>query len=252
VLACWSGLSLSRQSMDIEIQALIARLLAHRHIAREDKLARRALTDEAFRAELDLRLATCGLHLLENPYAAHIAVGLKREMEDAVFGQQESWLNNNMGLQRDGVALLVVLWALIILPKRERQVARREKEAADQSDMFASDKPLSRGEEVSAGVAERTLLADFGTKLGGKMRVNVNLGVLSRLGFIKRNNKIIYEGPMLDLLMEYRVLEARIIDGALADLLAHRAQPDAVVAVAANAGDSAANTELDETDTESD
>ena len=77
-------------------------------------------------------MAACGLHLLENPYAAHIAVGLKREMEDAVFGQQDNWLSNNMGLQRDGVALLVVLWALIILPKRERQVARHEKEAADQ------------------------------------------------------------------------------------------------------------------------
>ena len=212
--------------MNAEIQTLIARLLAHRYIEREDKLARRALTDEAFRAELDLRLAACGLHLLENPYAAHIAVGLKREMEDAVFGHQDNWLSNNMGLQRDGVALLVVLWALIILPKRERQVARHEKEAADQGDMFAGDKPMPRGEEVSVGVAERTLLADFGPKLGGKMRVNVNLGVLSRLGFIQRRNKMIYEGPLMDLLMEYRVLESRIIDGALSVLLANRGEQD--------------------------
>ena len=63
--------------------------------------------------------------------------------------------------------------------------------------MFAGDKPMSRGEEVSAGVAERTLLADFGSKLGGKMRINVNLGILSRLGFIQRRNKMIYEGPRL-------------------------------------------------------
>ena len=140
-------------------------------------------------------------------------------MEDAVFGRQDNWLSNNMGLQRDGVALLVVLWALIILPKRERQVARQEKKAADQGDMFAADKPLSRGEEVSASVAERTLLADFGPKLGGKMRVNVNLGILSRLGFIQRRNKMIYEGPALDVLMEYRVVESRIIDGALAALV---------------------------------
>ena len=213
--------------MNTEIQTLIARLLAHRYIEREDKLARRALTDDAFRAELDLRLAACGLHLLENPYATHIALGLRREVEDVVFGQRDNWLSNNMGLQRDGVALLVVLWALIILPKRERQIARHEREAADQGDMFAGDKPLPRGEEVSGGIAERTLLADFGPKLGGKMRVNVNLGVLSRLGFIQRRNKMIYEGPALDLLMEYRILESRIIDGALADLLASRSQPDA-------------------------
>jgi hypothetical protein len=212
--------------MNTEIQILIARLLSHRYIEREDKLARRALTDEAFRAELDLRLAACGLHLLENPYACYIAVGLQREMEDAVFGRQDSWLSNNMGLQRDGVALLVVLWALIILPKRERQVARHDKEAADQSDMFAAEKPLPRGEGISTGIAERTLLADFGPKLGGKMRVNVNLGILSRLGFIQRRNKMIYEGPALDLLMEYRVLESRIIDGALADVLSNRGHPD--------------------------
>lgn len=218
--------------MNTEIQTLIARLLAHRYVEREDKLARRALTDEAFRAELDLRLAACGLHLLENPYAAHIAVGLKREVEDAVFGRQDNWLSNNMGLQRDGVALLVVLWALIILPKRERQVARHEKEAADQNDMFAGDKPMPRGEGVSVGVAERTLLADFGPKLGGKMRVNVNLGVLSRLGFVQRRNKMIYEGPLLDLLMEYRILESRIIDGALADLLANRDRSDSGTAPA--------------------
>jgi len=210
--------------MDTEIQTLIARLLAHRYVEREDKLARRALTDEAFRAELDLRLTASGLQLLENPYATHVAIGLKREVEEAVFGQQDIWLNNNMGLQRDGVALLVVLWALIILPKRERQVARQEKEAINQGDMFAADKPLPRGEDVSSGIAERTLLADFGPKLGGKMRVNMNLGTLSRLGFIQRRNKMIYEGPLLDLLLEYRVLESRIIEGALGALLANQAR----------------------------
>ena len=53
--------------MDIEIQTLIARLLAHRHIAREDRLARRALTDEPFRAELDLRLDGVKLQRFQVP-----------------------------------------------------------------------------------------------------------------------------------------------------------------------------------------
>ena len=95
--------------MSTEIQTLIARLLAHRYIEREDKLARRALTDEAFRTELDSAIGRLCLYLLENPYAAHIAVGLMRQMEDAVFGHQDNWLSNNMGLQRDGVTLLVGL-----------------------------------------------------------------------------------------------------------------------------------------------
>ena|GEM_PF-317486 len=98
-------------------------------LPREDPLARRALTDEAFRQELDLRLSNCGLELLDNPYASHVAAGIKRELEEAVFGAEEQWLNDNMGLQKDGVALLIILWALMILPKRERQIARRLRRA---------------------------------------------------------------------------------------------------------------------------
>lgn len=209
--------------MDREITTLIARLLTHRALPREDALARRALTDEAFRSELDSRLAACGLRLLENPYASHLALGLKREMEEPAFGGTEVWANNNMGLQRDAVALLIVLWALIILPKRSRQIARQEKEAAGQQDMFQEAKPIPRGDGVSEGIAEATLLADFGNPLGGKNRVKINLGVLARLGFIQRRNKMIFEGPLLDLALDYGVLAPRIIEGALSELLARRA-----------------------------
>lgn len=206
--------------MERDIQTLIARLLAHRSLPREDKLVRRSLTDEGFRLELETRLAACGLCLLDNPYADHVALGLLREAENAVFGGGETWLNNNMGLQRDGVALLVVLWALIILPKRERQTGRKSRDNENQDDMFAADKPMPRGEEVSSGILESTLMADFGDKLGGKMRINVNLGVLARLGFVIRRKGMILEGHMLDVLLDYPTMEGRIIEGALAELLA--------------------------------
>lgn len=208
--------------MERDIQALIARLLAHRHLPREDVLVRRALTDEAFRQELDSRLAACGLTLLDNPYADHVATGLLREAENAVFGGGDTWLNNNAKLERDGVALLVVLWALIILPKRERQMGRKARAEEDQSDMFAAAKSLPRGESASAGILESVLLADFGDKLGGKMRINVNLGILGRLGFIARRKGTIHEGPLLDVLLDYPTMEGRIIEGALAELLAAR------------------------------
>ena len=149
-----------------ELQSLIARLLAHRHLPRADRQVRRALTDESFRQELDARLAACGLQLIENPYAEHVAVGLLRSIEDGVFGGGEAWLNNNLGLPRDAVALLMVVWALIILPKRERQIARREREGA--GDLFGDEKPMSFGDEVSQGVAEATLMADFGERLAAR------------------------------------------------------------------------------------
>lgn len=205
-----------------DLQTLIARLLAHRYLPRADRQVRRALTDDAWRSELDTRLAACGLCLVENPYAEHVAVGLLRSVEEGVFGGTDTWLNNNLGLSRDAVATLIVCWALIILPKRERQTLRREREAEGQSDMFGAEKPMVFGEEVSQGIAETTLLADFGDQLGGKTRIHLNLGLLARLGFLERRNKMIYEGPLLDVLIDYSKLAPRIIEGALSEVLAQR------------------------------
>ena len=211
-----------------DTQVLIARLLAERSIPRNDLLARRALTDDAFREELDRRLAQCGLRLLEHPYADYVAVALLREVEASVFGRKDQWQSNNAGITRDCAALLIVLWALIILPKRERQIGRRAKESADQHDMFGAEKPIPQGEVVSAGISEHTLRSDFGVKLGGKMRVNLNLGVLARLGFIQRRKQTILEGPLLDLALDYGTLAQRVLGGALEDLLAQRAATPAV------------------------
>ncbi|WP_374352329.1 hypothetical protein [Chitinimonas sp.] len=209
--------------MNDALSILCARLMAHRFIPRNDPLARRALVDEEFRHSLDQRLAEVGLVLLENPYAEFLAVGLSSELQPFVFGEGDAWLNNNMNLPRDAVALLVVLWALIILPKRERQIARAEKDQEGQSDMFGAEKPLMQGEEVSVGVPEDALYADFRDKLGGKTRMNTNLGQLARLGFIERRNKIIVEGPLLDLMLDYATLAPRIIEGALGEVLKRRA-----------------------------
>jgi hypothetical protein len=208
--------------MEQQLKTLTARLLAHRVVPRGDALARKALLDDLFRQELDKRLADVGLRLVENPYAEHIAVALLPEMTEPVFGSGEAWLNNNLGLPRDGVALLVILWALIILPKRERQIARVEAGRENQSDMFGAQKPLETGEGVSTGVSEDALYADFGKALGGRTRFNANLGRLVNLGFVVRRNKWLDEGPMLDLMIDYSQLAPRIIEGALSEVLSQR------------------------------
>ncbi|MES2934717.1 MAG: hypothetical protein V4805_14655 [Pseudomonadota bacterium] len=203
--------------MNDESQVLIARLMTHQTLRRDDKLVKRVLSDELFRAEIDARLLACGLKLLDNVYADHVALALTRDVEPKVFGARDVWQNNNFGLARDGVALLVVLWAQIILPKRERQEAHQHAEA-DQNDMFDKDKPLPRAEDTSIGISYRALLADFGEKLGKKTRMDMNLGQLAKLGFIERRNDFILEGPLLDLMMDTDVLKERIINGALADV----------------------------------
>lgn len=207
---------------------LIARLVAERAIPRDDALVQRVLIDEAFRADVCARLAACGLRLLDNPFAAHVGVGIDGSTEAAVFGATDQWRSNNFGLQRDGVALLVLLWALIILPKRERQLARRGDDSG-QGDMFGEAKPAATV-DASRGVPETVLMEDYGKRLGGKARVTINLGILSRVGFITRRNRVIEEGPLLDLAFDYGQLAPRVIEGALRDVLAKRRSADAELA----------------------
>jgi hypothetical protein len=216
--------------MHDDTATLVTRLLAQRWLPRDDTQARKALLDEAYREELDRRLESVGLELREHPYAAYIGLAVARKSERAVFGGSDSWISNTLQLDRDGVALLVVIWALIVLPKRQRQIERQAVEAAaSQSQMFAEQKPIPRDPTVSPVIAERTLLADFGDKLGGKMRVNILLGTLGRLGFIVRkrgdgpDGRLITEGPLLDLAFDYERTARRILDGALGDLLADAA-----------------------------
>jgi hypothetical protein len=203
--------------MTEDAQILIARLLAHQTLRREDKLVKRALSDEIFRADVDLRLKACGMKFLDNVYADYVTLALTRDSESKVFGTKETWQNNNFGLARDGVALLVVLWSLIILPKRERQEAHQQAEE-EQNDMFGKEKPMPRAEESSIGISYRALLADFGEKLGKKTRMDMNLGQLARLGFIERKGDLVLEGALLDLMMDTDTLKDRIINGALSDI----------------------------------
>lgn len=207
--------------MEHEIKTLTARLLANRWLPRSDRLVRRALVDETFRVELDHRLAAVGLQLQDNPYAGHVAVALAADMLEPVFGARREYAASNVGLTRDEIALLVVIWSLVILPKRERQVTRREVADDGQADMFGAEKPVAHGDAVSAGLSEASLIADFGQALGGKGRVkSFMLGKLARLGFIERRAGMIFEGPLLDVALDYRVLADRIIHGTLADVLA--------------------------------
>ncbi len=203
--------------MSDDSQILISRLLTHQTLRRDDRLVKRALSDELFRAEVDQRLLACGMRLLDNVYADHVTLALTREIEPKVFGAKDVWQNNNFGLARDGVALLVVLWAQIILPKRERQETHQHADD-DQNDMFGVDKPLPRAEDTSIGIPYKALLADFGDKLGRKTRMDMNLGILSKLGFIERRGEVIFEGPLLDLVMDTDLLKERIVNGALADV----------------------------------
>ncbi len=200
--------------------SLAAQLLARRWLPRTHPLVKRALIDADLWAAVTARLAGVGLKLVDNVYADHVAVALLRPAESAVFGESGLAANNNLELPRDGVSLLVVLWSLIVLPKRQRQINRADAVGDSQGQMFASDKPLPSSAAVAPLLSYRSLLADFGDQLGKKVRLDGNLKLLERHGFITRRGEDIAEGPLLDLLLDYDQLAPRILDGALADVLA--------------------------------
>ena len=204
---------------------LAAQLLARRWLPRSHPLVRRALIDTELWNLLGQRLAAVGLKVVDNVHADHIAVALVRPAESAVFGELGLAANNNLDLPRDGVALLVVLWSLIVLPKRQRQVARSDAIHAGQGEMFATDKPLPQAASVAPLISYRSLLADFGDQLGKKLRLDTNLKLLERHGFITRRGEDIAEGPLLDLLIDYDLLAPRILDGALGDVLSRAGHP---------------------------
>ena len=211
--------------------SLAAQLLARRWLPRSHPLVKRALIDAELWTAVTERLAGVGLRLVDNVYADHVTVALLRPAESAVFGETGLAANNNLELPRDGVSLLVVLWSLIVLPKRQRQLARSEDVGENQGEMFAAAKPLPTAASVSPLLSYRSLLADFGDQLGKKTRLDANLKLLERHGFIARRGEDIAEGPLLDLLLDYDTLAPRILDGALADVLARTTDPFAAPAL---------------------
>lgn len=210
-------------------QVLAARLIAMQWLPRKDEQVTRLITDEIFREDVLARLKSCGLCLLENPFAEHVAIGLDEAATQAVMGRDTSYISNTFGLRQDAMALLVILWALLIIPKRQKQLNASADEEDDQMEFFPSPKLVSQQEIDRSAVKLNALISDFGGKLGKKQRININLGQLKRLGFVSQHNELITEGPLLDLAFDYRHMASRIIEGALADILqdpAHRSEAE--------------------------
>lgn len=198
--------------MHEEATQLAARLIATGFLPREDKAVVRALTDQLFRDEVDRRLAACGMVLLDNPYAAHIAVALASSTEKDVFSTEDRRLSNTLGLSKPEITLLVVLWALLIIPKRERQLTRTD--PSGQAALLPANTKIDRASHEM--IPLRTFLEDF-KHLGAITYIRRCLGILARHRFIVIERENIFEGPRLDLIMDYAKMAPRIKDGILAD-----------------------------------
>ena len=109
-----------------EAAILVAQLLTHQYLPRSHPRVRRALADAELFQAVEQRLSQVGLRWVDNIYAEHVTLSLTKASLLSVQNDSAGMNHNNLELPRDAVALLVVLWALIVLPKRERQASPQE------------------------------------------------------------------------------------------------------------------------------
>ncbi len=153
------------------------------------------LYDEELRQRVERRLEAVGMKLIYNVYSEYWGVGLN---DKTAADDRLEW-SNNFGLARGAMALLLVLWCKLILPKRLEQEANRE-DPGLLGDVFADI--LDHQPGPVASISRDQIVAEFGELLGGVTNTSKYLAQLSRAKLIKSHGGIIEEGPLLSLILD--------------------------------------------------
>ncbi len=196
-------------------QEICSRLMIKPYIPKSD--FKDLVVDEELRRDVEGRLRNVGLVLVDNYYSKYFAVRLADEIErDAAL----SWATN-FNLEKPAIALLVVLWAKLVFPKRVAQ-ERREQPGDNVRPLFPASEPIPDFEVSTSDVALR---AELGKKCGGA-KLFIYLGQLKRLGFIEYSRlDHITEGPLLDLLIDGQQMAIKLKNSALWDVLGRKGAP---------------------------
>ncbi len=189
---------------DLEREARAEEICSHLLIERwlSKRVYRDLLLDDELRAAVQRRVGMVGLELVESFTSDYFALRLKRSVEgDISF----DWATNTRW-SRGAVALLVVLWAKLILPRRL------------EPDVPAGGQAPS--EPVPAPtIGREQLYAEFGRKFG-KTAFARYLGQLKSAGFVHEDRAgNLREGPLLDLLIDGVQMSQKLRDSVLWDLL---------------------------------
>jgi uncharacterized membrane protein len=124
----------------------------------------------------------------------------------------------NLGLRSDACALMVILWARLVLQKR---TAAETREIPGQGALFA------RGQAAAARsfrprVRLEALVREFRPVLGGRSRIQSLVTQLRRLGFLAGHGEEIEAGPLLELAIDGERMIAFLRREVLAKLVAER------------------------------
>jgi len=191
-----------------EAALVCARLLREGTVARAELAA---LDHPDIRHEVEQRLEAVGLVLSTSAYSEHVGVRLSTEIAaDAAFDAA-----SNLGLRADGCALVVILWARLVLQKRTAADTRQVPGQAS----------LLPGEQAAAArgfmpqVRLETLFREFGHTLGSRTHIKGLVSQLRRLGFLGGHGEVIEAGPLLELGIDGERMMAFIRRKVLAELL---------------------------------
>lgn len=186
---------------------LCGQLLIERWLAK--RACRDLLIDDALRASVQARLDGVGLELVESFTSDYFAVRLRRDVEADI---RLDWATNGR-LPRGAVALLVILWAKLVLPKR---IAATD---AVPPRSPVADEAAPAGATQPGPLPREALYAEFGRKFG-KTAFARYLGQLKTAGFVREDRRgNLREGPLLDLLVDGVQMAQKLRDSVLWDVL---------------------------------
>jgi len=194
-----------------EATRICARLL------REGTVPRAALPDLDFpdvRHEVERRLGGVGLVLATSVYSEHVGIRLSPEITaDTAFDAA-----SNLGLRADACALMVILWARLVLQKR---TAAETRELPGQSALFTREQ-VAAARSFRPRVRLEALVREFRPVLGGRSRIQSLVTQLRRLGFLAGYGEQIEAGPLLELAIDGERMVAFLRREVLAKLVAER------------------------------
>ena len=163
-------------------------------LLREAAVPRAELADLDFpevRRDVERRLQSVGLVLATSAYSDHVGIRLSAE----VTAESAFDAASNLGLRSDACALLVILWARLVLQKRTVADSR---EVPGQSALFTPGQAAA-AREFRPSVRLETLAREFRSVLGGRSRIQSLVTQLRRLRFLAGHGEVIEAGPLLEL-----------------------------------------------------
>lgn len=166
------------------------------------------------RHDVERRLGAVGLVLATSAYSGHVGIRLSPD----VTGDTAFDAASNLGLRSDACALLVILWARLVLQKR---TATDTRELPGQNALFTGER-TDAARSFRPSVRLEALVREFRSVLGGRSRIQSLVTQLRRLQFLAGHGEIIEAGPLLELGIDGERMIGFIRREVLAKLLAER------------------------------